>query len=276
MPPDARLVGLRLRVRDLDAVGGYYRDVLGLDEAGRDGGVLKLAPAGRGFVLELEHVPGAPLRPYPCPGLYHFALVVPDRPALGAVMRHVHEAGAAFEGMADHAVSEALYLRDPELNGIELYRDRPEAHWPTDAGEVVMGSAPLDVEGLRREAPEPRALDPDTRFGHIHLHMRTLEEGEAFYGAALGLRVRQRTYIGALFLAAGDYHHHVGLNVWAKDGDPPPDATGLVSYQWSVEADAVTDLVAHLEEAGTPYERDGAAVLLRDPVGVVVRVGAKG
>lgn len=236
MPPEASLVRLALRVRNLDRMLEYYTGVLGFEA--EPGEVTALHLAGRRFGIDLVHDPHAPIRPYPCTGLYHFALVVPDRSALGAVFRRVLAEGVVLEGMADHAVSEALYLRDPEQNGIELYHDRPKEDWPYRDGRIVMVSDPLDTDGVLSSAPEASPLHRDTRFGHIHLHVPSLDAARSFYVAALGLGVTQDSYPGALFCAAGDYHHHVGANTWAPDRPVPAGATGLVSYTWRLPAGA--------------------------------------
>jgi catechol 2,3-dioxygenase len=239
---DAQLTRLALRVKDLERCLGYYSEVLGFSVVQEEGARTSLALPGRRFVIDLIHEPSAVLRPYPCVGLYHFALVVPDRPALGAVFRHLVDRKEAFEGMADHAVSEALYIRDPEQNGIELYRDRPHEEWPyTDGGgsgglprpkQVAMVSDPLDVDGVVGAAENAAPLHADTRFGHIHLHVSELPSAEAFFADELGLGVTQRSLPGALFFAAGDYHHHVAANTWAPERPVPPDATGLLGYTW--------------------------------------------
>ncbi len=252
MPPEARLVELTLRVRDLEACRSYYVDGLGLEEAGGSGAEAVLRPGAGGFVLRLRGEPDAPVRPYPCTGMYHFALLVPDRAALGAVTRRVLERRLPVEGMADHAVSEALYLRDPEMNGIELYWDRPRTVWPVAGGEVRMVADPLDLDGVLASADASAPVHPDTRFGHVHLHVRDLAEAEEFFAGRLGLKVTQRSYPGALFCAAGDYHHHVGLNTWAPKIDVPEGAAGLVSYTWAVPG--------------------AASEVLHDPAGVEVVV----
>lgn len=247
---------LVVRVKNLAVVVAYYTDVLGLEvDHHHDDGAL-LAPAGGAFGLELQAAPEAPLRPYPCRGLYHFALLVPDRPALGAVLRRVHESGAPLEGMADHAVSEALYLRDPEGNGIELYRDRPPEEWPRRGGELVMVADPLDVAGLLEAGRRAAPLHPDTVIGHIHMHVDDLDEAEAFYAGNLGMAVTQRSYRGARFFAWGDYHHHVGTNLWAPSGEVDPAATGLLSY--------------------TMHGPDGNREVLTDPTGAEVRLAPRG
>jgi catechol 2,3-dioxygenase len=253
LPDTAHLTRLELRVRDLDRMLAYYVGVIGLFETGKEGNVVTLAPADELFHLDLVHAPDAPVRPYPCPGLYHFALVVPDRPALGAVFRHLIELKEPFEGMSDHLVSEALYIRDPELNGIELYRDRPKDEWPhLPDGSLRMASDPIDADGVLASADRAAPLDAGTRFGHIHLHVSDIDEAAAFFGRTLGLN-RMAEIPGALFYAAGDYHHHVGANTWAPDHPAPEHATGLLSYTFRVPNDW-----------SGPDE-------LTDPVGAVVR-----
>ena len=235
LPSDASLVRLALRVRDIDKMVGYYTQVLGLEVVEQDAERTTVAPAERLFAIDMIHDPSAVQRPYPCPGLYHFALVVPDRPALGAVFRRLIELREPFEGMADHLVSEALYIRDPELNGIELYRDRPKGEWTfLPDGRVQMASDPIDADGILASAEGPAPLDAATTFGHIHLHVYDLVDTAAFFEGELDLN-RMAELPSALFFAAGDYHHHVGSNTWAPTHPvPPADATGLFSYTWRV------------------------------------------
>jgi catechol 2,3-dioxygenase len=234
LPADATLKRLTLRVRDLDKMLAYYVGGLGFQTDETQGSTVTLRLDGARFSIDLVHEPDAPLRGYPCPGLYHFALVVPDRPALGAIFRHLIERGVEFEGMADHLVSEALYIRDPEGNGIELYRDRPRDEWTfTNDGALVMASDPIDAEGIIASASGPAVLDAQTRLGHIHMHVRDLADAEHFYEVTLGLN-RTASIPGALFFAAGDYHHHVGANTWAPDRPVPEGATGLIDYTWLV------------------------------------------
>ncbi|MBI4277093.1 MAG: VOC family protein [Armatimonadetes bacterium] len=269
LPDTSILAGLTLRVRDLDAALAFYRDLLGLEVVVREDGRTLLAPGGRAFTLELLHDPGAAVRPARSLGLYHFALLLPDRAALAATVRRLVEIRWSLGG-SDHGVSEALYLSDPEGNGIELYRDRPREQWPLEPdGDLAMVTARLDMVGLERENPRAGPLHPQTRFGHIHLHVDSLERGEALYAGGLGLRVMQRSYPGALFLSVGGYHHHLGLNLWGR-GAAPPGATGLVRYTWQVPEGTVTHLRAHLSTAGTPVCQVPAGVSLTDPAGVEV------
>lgn len=221
-----RLVSLTLKVRDLGAALSFYQSLLGL-RLEADPPRYRLYPEGQGFHLELVHAPQAPIRTYPSVGLYHFALLLPDRKALAGVAQRLLQAGAYFEGAADHGVSEALYFRDPEGNGLELYWDRPQGTWPQGP---LMFSAPLNLEGLLSQATGPNPLPPDTLLGHLHLHVEDLEEAEAFFAGNLGMEVTLRTYPKALFFAWDGYHHHVGANVWAGKRRAPPESTGLLGY----------------------------------------------
>ncbi|RTG98937.1 glyoxalase [Thermus scotoductus] len=223
-PP--RLLALTLRVRDLEAALSFYQGLLGL-RLEADPPRYRLYPRGQGFHLELVHAPEAPLRPYPSVGLYHFALLLPDRRALAGVAQRLLQAGAYFEEAADHGVSEALYFRDPEGNGLELYWDRPQGAWPS---EPLMFTAPLNLEGLLSQAPKPSSLPPETLLGHLHLHVEDLKEAEALFANHLGMEVTLRTYPGALFFAWDGYHHYVGANVWAGKRRAPPESTGLLGY----------------------------------------------
>src|SRR5438309_2643493 len=276
MPADSGLVSLSLRVRDLGSAERFYADVLGLPITDRRPDRIRLAPEERYFALEILWDPRAPVRPRPSLGLYHFALLMPDRAALAGAIRRLLEGRWPIDGASDHGVSEAFYLHDPEGNGIELYRDRPRETWPIEGGQVATATAPLDVDGLLGAAPTAAPLHPATRLGHIHLHVADLGEGERFYAHSLGLTVTQRTYAGALFLAAGGYHHHIGLNTWARGRTAPAGATGLVSYAWRIPAGAVDALEAHLRARAVPHGHADGTLALTDPVGIRVDVTKNG
>lgn len=272
MPAEARLTSLTLRVRDLARLQRFYVDLLGLHVQPGGPDRIGVGPEGKAFALQLVQDPQAPARPHPSVGLYHFALLLPDRPALAAVVRRLTEARWPFEGASDHGVSEALYLRDPEGNGIELYRDRPRDAWQYRNGELAMGSQALDVSALLAETQTSTPIHPATRLGHIHLHVDDLDPGEHFYSTILGLNVTQRSYPGALFLAAGTYHHHVGLNTWAHGRRAPGNATGLTGYAWAVPGGTVDGLTGHLGTAGVQHEHENSALVLTDPIGIRVEV----
>jgi catechol 2,3-dioxygenase len=184
--------------------------------------------------------------------------------------------GWPFQGAADHLVSEALYLTDPDGNGLELYVDRPRAAWPYRNGQLIMATDPLDLNALLAEADQDPApwtgVDPGVDVGHVHLHVSDLARAEAFYSGLLGMDVTQRGYPGALFLSAGGYHHHLGVNTWAGAGapPPPPDAVGLISFALNLPgAPAWRALLDRLRAAGAPLEggewENGLYALIYDP-----------
>jgi catechol 2,3-dioxygenase len=225
------LKGLTLRVKDLPRQLEFYRDILGFEIIKQDLQETNLALAGRHFTLKLIHDPTAPLRPQSTLGLYHFALLLPDRASLATIVRKLLELRYVhFQGASDHIVSEAFYLADPEGNGIELYRDRPRNQWVYQNGKIAMGSEAIDLEAFLQESLESKTLDPATTFGHLHLHVAGLDEAETFY-KGLGLAVTQGDYPGARFLAADGYHHHIGTNLWARGRTAPVASTGLLGYQ---------------------------------------------
>ena len=219
---------VRLRVADVDRVRSYYERTIGLQADG-------LSLGADTPLIELIHDPDAPPAPAGSTGLFHLAILVPDRPALARSIRRVVASGERFTGASDHFVSEALYLRDPEGNGIEIYRDRPRSKWEHEAnGELRMGTVALDVESVLAEAEDADATMPvGTRMGHVHLHVADLDSSESFYAGDLGLDVMVRSYPGALFLAHDGYHHHIGLNTWQGEGapPPPPGSRGLEDFE---------------------------------------------
>jgi catechol 2,3-dioxygenase len=237
-----------------------------------------MGPAGGPVLVELEGRPDAPERPRRSTGLFHLAVLVPCRPELARALRRVLEAGASFTGASDHLVSEALYLDDPEGNGIEIYRDRPRGEWSMEGGELRMATLPLDVEGVVGEMPAgpDGGMPRETRMGHVHLQVRDIPEAEAFWSGVVGFEPTVRSYPGALFVSAGGYHHHVGLNTWGTAGAPPPPegARGLASLEVVVPGAAEVDRIEErARAAGADAERDGGGLRLRDPSGnrVLVR-----
>jgi catechol 2,3-dioxygenase len=231
LPADAHIGHVSLTVRDLGQSLSFYRDVLGFDELGPG----RLGPRGGRVLIELYENRDAVARPRRSAGLYHFAILVPSRAALGRSLRRLDEKRWPMSGAADHLVSEALYLDDPDGLGIEIYRDRPREPWKTANGELAMATDPLDLQAVYEEpgAEAPwNGLEAGTIMGHVHLHVPHLDTAEAFYCERIGFDPVVRRYPGALFVSAGGYHHHLGLNTWAGVGAPPPpeNAVGLRSF----------------------------------------------
>ena len=279
--PAASHVGrVALRVGSLDHVVPFYEDAVGLP-ARRDGDRAVLGPTADQPLLVLEERPGAPERPASAAGLFHVAVRAPDRAALGDAVTRRLDAGGALSGASDHLVSEALYLRDPEGNGVELYRDRPRREWPsTDDGLAGMETRPLDLEDLEAagDGAHVDALPPGTDVGHVHLEVTDLPAAEAYYRDALGLRLRDRYGASATFLAAGDYHHHVGLNAWNGRSAPAGDHRGLAWWELVLpDRGALEAAVDRLEAAGhdvaAPVAVDGVeGRAVEDPDGMVLRL----
>ena len=242
LPADAHIGQVSLTVRDLARSLRFYRDVLGFVEAGGPGAASTvLGPPGGRVLIELHEQRDAIAKPRRSSGLFHFAILVPSRAALGRSLRRLSEMRWPLSGAADHLVSEALYLDDPDGLGIEIYRDRPRDSWRIVDGEMAMATDPLDLQAIHDEpgAETPwGGLEAGTIMGHVHLHVPHLDAAEALYCGRIGFEPMLRRYPGALFVAAGGYHHHLGLNTWAGIGAPPPsNAVGLRSF--TIESAAV-------------------------------------
>ncbi|GIV78958.1 MAG: glyoxalase [Litorilinea sp.] len=283
--PETTMGMVTLCVADLGRSLDYYRHRIGLQLHRQEGGAAFLGAGGPDLLCLVEQ-PGARPVQRGRTGLYHFALLLPSRLALARTLRHLLETRTPIAGASDHGVSEALYLTDPDGHGIEIYRDRPRAEWPmvsTPRGmELAMTVDPLDVEGILAElAPGDgggAAMPAETTVGHVHLHVAELEAAEAFYCGVLGFTLMQRFDRSASFVSAGGYHHHLGLNIWAGRGAPPPpeDAARLLHYEIVLpDAEALEAVLARIQAAGLiPQARDGGW-FLHDPSrnGVVLRAG---
>jgi catechol 2,3-dioxygenase len=278
LPPATRIGAVRLQVADLARSLAYYERVLGLRAVNRTASGVSLGPPGGGDpILELRERPGA--KPVPRRGrlgLFHFAILLPDRASLGRFVRHLSEIGA-YAGMSDHLVSEALYLNDPDGLGIEVYADRARDQWRYDGRELQLATIPLNVQDLvAAGGTEPWTGMPNgTTIGHVHLHVGDLDQAAAFYHEALGFDKVVWSYPGALFLSAGGYHHHLGTNTWAA-GAPSAAEDDARLIEWDLvlpDAATVAAAGASVEKAGGTIERaaDGT-ILARDPWGTPVRL----
>jgi catechol 2,3-dioxygenase len=270
--PATSMGPVRLTVAELERARDFYRDAIGLAELPAANGALRLG-AGDQSVVELVGDPDSPPRPGGTSGLFHLAIVVPTRADLARALQRVGEAGWRLSGASDHLVSEALYLSDPEGNGIEIYRDRSRDEWPVRDGVLQMDTLPLDLDGvlseLRREDASA-GMPPGTRIGHVHLNVGDLAAAEAFYSGALGFDVTVRGYTGALFVSAGGYHHHLGLNTWAGEGAPPPPEGTRGLREFEIVLPTAESLAAEEErlgEGGFEPDREGDRVRVTDPSG---------
>jgi len=273
LPATLRLGAVHLIVTDLDRSVAFYQDSLGLRLHRRDGAVAALG-AGADDLVVLHEEPAA-RPPGRHAGLFHFALLYPSRDELARAVQRLALTRTAISGASDHGVSEAIYLSDPDANGIELYCDRPRDAWPPAApGERVgMFTRALDLDGLLATAAgdePPRHAGRGLRMGHVHLHVGDLAAARDFYAGVLGFE-EMTTYPGALFVAAGGYHHHVGLNTWRGEGvGPAPSGTvGLREWTLELDSDALAALRARLAAAGL-----GDGDVAADPSGNRVRITA--
>ena len=224
MMPSLQLTAIRLRVSDLSRNLEFYVAKLGFSLIRQTGAQAELAArADAGPILFLSEDRGA-IRPgRECAGLFHAALLLPGRAELGAWLQRVAQSGVDFEGFSDHGVSEAIYLSDPDGNGLEFYADRPRERWPFADGKVAMTTRPLDVRGLLADGRNADASPlAGARWGHLHLRVTALDRSDPFYCRALGMEVMQRSLPGARFLGADGYHHHVAVNTWGGPRLPQP------------------------------------------------------
>jgi catechol 2,3-dioxygenase len=269
----------RLVVTDLDRSVEWYRRAIGLAEQSRDGNVAYLAADGASVVLELEERPGA-ARPGRHAGLYHVALLFPDRVELSHVLRRIAAAQAPLQGMSDHHTHEAIYLPDPDGNGLELAADRAPEFWPPKGTDPFkLGIAPLDVDSLLTETATGQDTPELARgvvTGHLHLHVGSIDEALAFWRDVVGFEPQMLMDVAG-FVSVDGYHHHLGFNTWQGVGAPPvpDDVTGLGSWSLVLPSSAdVEALEARLASAGTPHDREGETLVLRDPWNMQLRVSA--
>jgi catechol 2,3-dioxygenase len=289
LSPDTHIGRVRLRVGDLERSLAFYHGVLGLQVNRQEGATLTLGTGGDGAtgsggrsreLLVLEEHPGIarrPARPVST-GLYHVALLVPTRRDLGRSLLALHQSGYPLRGMSDHAVSESLYLDDPDGNGLEIYADRPRAMWPVRNGVVQMTVDPMDVAGVvaaGRERDEPWAgLPTGTVVGHVHFTVSELEPAVAFYRDVIGFDVMM-SIPSLVAVSAGGYHHHLNLNTWAGPGAPPDSErmAGLSGWELRVpDAGARAALIQRASAAGALADSSSGAAI-RDPDSVTVQIG---
>ena len=275
--PDETHVGhVTLQVSDLQRSVEYYSDVLGMAVLDRRDNVARLGVRATGRQLAvLQEKRGIARAPRAGRfGLYHFAVLLPDRPSLGRFAGHLFASGVR-PGMADHAVSEALYLTDPDGLGVEVYADRPRSSWTQRRNELVMVTEPLDIADViaAGKGEAWRDMPDGTVMGHIHLHVGDINGAEAFYHVALGFDKTVWSYPGALFLSAGGYHHHVATNVWSPGPSAGEHEARLLEWELIVpSAEDAARVARRLAEAGYAATDRGNSWATADPWGTLVRI----
>jgi catechol 2,3-dioxygenase len=276
LPDTTRVGGVRLQVSDLPRSLAYYRDVVGLRVIDVAPDVATLGvPASDAALITLNAVPGT--RPVPRRGtfgLFHFAILLPDRAALGRFVAHLASIGVPA-GMSDHKVSEAIYLTDPDGLGIEVYADRPRSTWRYMDGQLVMTTDPLDVDDLVSAGAGGTwdGAPTGTTIGHVHLHVGDLAQAAAFYHEVVGFDITVSNYPGALFFAAGGYHHHLGTNIWAPGPAAAVDQARLLEWTLVVPSAAEARVVGErLLTAGHCAAVHGHDWTVADPWGTPLRI----
>jgi catechol 2,3-dioxygenase len=266
LPASLRLGPVHLIVSDLERSVEWYRRALGLHVQRHDDSEAELGDGVETIVVLHGDRDARPAGRHA--GLYHYALLFPNREELARAVVRIAAAEAPVQGLSDHATHEAVYLPDPDGNGIELAADRPRERWPAD--QYGGGPAPLDVDSLLTTvAGEPRVptVAEGLRVGHVHLHVGDIDEALAFYRDILGFELQ--AHLGtAAFVSAGGYHHHVGLNVWKGRGvgPPPPHTAGLRSWTVELGSDSeITEVRDRVETARLPVEPASPGFRVRDP-----------
>jgi catechol 2,3-dioxygenase len=277
LPPETRLGALRLQVSDLERSLDYYQQLLGLRVIARDRMSASLgAHGGARPLVHLHTSPGTRAAPRGGRlGLYHFALLLPDRGSLGRFLRHLGETGAHVTS-ADHAVSEALYLWDPDGHGIEVYADRPRQTWQLRGQEIFMTTERLDLHGLVIAAGEEpwTGMPRGTTLGHMHLQVGDLATAEAFYHRALGFDKIVWSFPGALFLSAGGYHHHLGTNTWAAGAERAHEHEARL-LEWEIVVPSEEDLdqaARNCVSAGYAVSSEKDSRVVSDPWNTILRL----
>lgn len=283
--PQTHIGAVTLTVADLSRSLDFYRR-LGLHVHRQENGTAaKTAVLGAGendLLVLYENPQARPVRGHT--GLYHFAILVPSRLELAQALRNLAQQQFPVQGFSDHSVSEAIYLADPDGNGIEIYRDRPREEWQYPDGRLLINTMPLDLEDvmaeLRHDDADWQRFSPDTTIGHIHLHVNSLADAETFYANALGFDLIARYGPSAMFVSAGGYHHHIGLNTWAgvNAPPPPPDSVGLRWYELILPDDAALQTaVRRLQSHHITITEQENGFFVCDPAqnGILLRTASK-
>lgn len=269
--PNTYVGQVNFKVQSLERALKFYQEVIGFKVLEQTERKAELTADGKTVLLSIEQPDNVEPKQGRTTGLYHFALLLPTRSDLAHIVQHFTNIGLRF-GSSDHLVSEALYLSDPDGNGIEIYRDRDPSEWNWKHGEVGMAVDPLDFKDLLSGVEQQpwQGLPADTVMGHVHLHVSELAKTEDYYTKGLGFEVVNRFGTQALFISTGNYHHHIGLNTWNGVGAPKPaeNSVGLQSLHIIYPDDAARDrAVTNLKNMNAPVSEENGAFATSDPSG---------
>ena len=256
-----------LKVQNLERSIQFYKEVIGFQLLKKEGNKAYMTVDGETAMLILEQPENVTPKQGRTAGLYHFAILLPTRKDLSKFLRHMAEIRYPL-GAGDHLVSEALYLNDPDGNGIEVYRDRPQDTWKWNGDLVHMDTLPVDFEDLLAVTDEPwEGLPAGTKMGHIHLHVSHLDQAREFYTKGLGFDIVSH-YPNAIFLSTAKYHHHIAINTWAGVGAPPTPENGVGLKWYTVvfpNEEKREQTVAQLQKLGAPVRKEGDLYITEDP-----------
>ncbi|AST94106.1 glyoxalase [Sutcliffiella cohnii] len=268
--PNIFVSNVHLKVANLEQSLEFYKNVIGFQVLSKTANKADLTTDGKRALLTIEQIENATPKSPRTTGLYHYALLLPTRKDLGKVIQHFIDTRYPVQGASDHLVSEALYLADPDGNGIEIYSDRPKEVWQWQGEEVLMDTRPMDVEGVLKEAGGEKwtGLPAETVMGHIHLHVADTKETVNFYCEGLGFEVVCRYGGQAFFISTGKYHHHIGLNTWAGVGAPPAaeDSVGLRTFTLVLpDEESRGKTVEQLKAIGATVKEADGVITTKDP-----------
>ncbi|MEK4967341.1 VOC family protein [Cytobacillus sp. FSL R7-0696] len=260
-----------LKVKNLQTSLRFYQDILGFQVLHQSKHEVSLSADGNQTLVQLHAPEGLQKKELRRTGLYHFAILLPTRNDLAKIIRHFIKVNYPLQGASDHNVSEALYLADPDGNGIEIYADRPKTSWDWRGEEVVMGTNALDVQSIMSEwdGNEWNGMPNETIMGHIHLHVNNIEEAKTFYCEGLGFEVVTHYGNQALFISTGKYHHHIGLNIWngTMAVAPSANSVGMAFYTLVFPKNKLEQAVERLQAMNIEVERQADSYIVSDPAG---------
>jgi len=270
--PTTHVSHVALKVKDLEKSIEFYKEILGFKVLKSTEKTVELTADGEQPLLTLNNSDSYEMKPARTTGLYHFALLLPERKDLASFLLHIAAKRYPI-GASDHQVSEAIYLEDPEGNGIEIYSDRPSSQWTIENKYVKMSTDPLNTEDLLKEADETwKGLPRNTVMGHIHLHVNDLNKSTDFYVKGLGFDI-VLPYYNAVFLSNNGYHHHIAINTWngSSASVPPSNSTGIAYYNITYGSQELLDKqLAILENLGYEVTKKENSYITTDPAGITI------
>ncbi|MEO8211391.1 MAG: VOC family protein [bacterium] len=271
IPDNTKIQSIDLRVRDIKTSLNFYSEMLGMIEFERTDNISYLSANGNlPYIIKLVEDKNATVRMQGTTGLFHLALRLPNRKELARVFLRLFNNDVKFQGFSDHLVSEAIYLTDPDGNGVELYADRPRELWEWKIGEVKMDTLPLDLSKITNELDDRdtwNGIHPDTDLGHIHLNVSDLFQAEKIFNDIVGFNVTNSSYPGAKFFSAGGYHHHIGTNTWQtrKGITRKENSLGMDSFTIKLpDKESLKSIQKNAQELGLLMDSNDQEVFIKD------------